>query len=41
MAEENKAEKKKKFGRKNKIKHELGFVVWCQHKNTTLEKTAI
>jgi hypothetical protein len=26
---------------KNKTKHELSRVVWCQHKNTTLEKRAI
>jgi len=26
---------------KNKTKHEHGLVVWCQHKNTTLEKRAI
>ena len=31
--------KKKKFDRKKlKKKHKNGLVVWCQHKNTTLEK---
>jgi hypothetical protein len=35
---EIKQQKETNLAEKNKIKHEHGLVVWCQHKNTTLEE---
>jgi hypothetical protein len=36
--EKKKTKGTNKFGRKKAIKLDHGLVVWCQHKNTKLEK---